>query len=49
MFKKFVLKLFRQSLVESCKYSFTILGSVGGILNKPDRVLVERVGYPEVK
>ncbi len=49
MFKKFVLKLFRESLVEPYEYSFAILGSVGGVLNKPDRVLVEQVGYPEVK
>ncbi len=49
MFKKFVFKLFRESLVEPRKYSFTILGSVGGVLNKLNRVLIERVGYPEVK
>jgi hypothetical protein len=36
MFKKFVLKLFRESLVEPYKYSFTILGSVGYVLNKSD-------------
>jgi hypothetical protein len=36
MFKKFILKLLRESLVEPRKYSFTILGSVGYILNKLD-------------
>ncbi len=36
MFKKFVLKLFRESLVEPYKYSFAILSSVGYILNKSD-------------
>jgi hypothetical protein len=41
VFKKFILKLLRESLVEPCKYSFTILGSISSILNKTDRVLVE--------
>jgi hypothetical protein len=36
MFKKFILKLLRKSLVEPCKYSFAILGSIGYILNKSD-------------
>jgi hypothetical protein len=36
MFKKFILKLFKESLVEPCKYSFAILGSIGYILNKLD-------------
>jgi hypothetical protein len=49
MLKKFVLKLFRESLVEPRKYSFAILGSVGGVLNKPNRVLIEQVGHPKVK
>jgi hypothetical protein len=49
MFKEFVLKLFRESLVEPCKYSFTILGSIGYVLNKSNQVLVERVGYSKVK
>jgi hypothetical protein len=49
MFKKFILKLLRESLVEPCKYSFTILGSFGYVLNKLDRVLVERVSYSKVK
>jgi hypothetical protein len=47
--KKFVFKLFRESLVKPYEYSFTILGSVGGVLNKLNRVLVERVGYPKVE
>jgi hypothetical protein len=41
MFKKFVLKLFRESLVEPYEYSFTILGSIGYVLNKLDGILVE--------
>jgi hypothetical protein len=49
MFKKFVLKLLKESLVEPCKYSFVILSSFGYVLNKSDRVLVERVGYSKVK
>ncbi len=49
MFKEFVFKLFRESLVEPCKYSFVILGSFSYVLNKSDRVLVERVVYPKVK
>jgi hypothetical protein len=49
MFKKFILKLLRESLIEPYKYSFTILGSVGYILNKLDRILVKQVGYPKVK
>jgi hypothetical protein len=49
MFKKFILKLLRESLVEPYKYSFAILGSVGYILNKLDRILVKQVGYPKVK
>jgi hypothetical protein len=36
MFKEFVLKLFRESLVKPRKYSFTILGSVSYILDKLD-------------
>jgi hypothetical protein len=49
MFKEFVLKLFKESLVEPYKYSFAILGSFSYVLNKLDRVLVERVSYSEVK
>jgi hypothetical protein len=49
MFKKFILKLLRESLVKPCKYSFAILGSVSYILNKSDRILVKQVGYPKVK
>jgi hypothetical protein len=49
MFKEFVLKLFRESLVESYKYNFTILGSVSYVLNKLDWVLIEQVGYSKVK
>ncbi len=49
MFKKFVLKLFKQSLVKPCKYCFTILGSISYVLNKLDRVLIEQVGYSKVK
>jgi hypothetical protein len=36
MFKKFVLKLLRESLVEPCKYGFAVLGSFGYVLNKSD-------------
>jgi hypothetical protein len=36
MFKEFVLKLFRESLVEPYKYSFAILGSVYYVLDKLD-------------
>jgi hypothetical protein len=49
MFKKFILKLLRESLVEPCKYSFVILGSISYVLNKLDRILVKRVSYPKVK
>jgi hypothetical protein len=41
MFKKFILKLLRESLVEPRKYSFAILSSFGYVLDKSDRVLVE--------
>jgi hypothetical protein len=49
MFKKFILKLLREFLVEPYKYSFAILSSVGYVLNKSDRILVKRVSYPKVK
>ncbi len=49
MLKQLILKLFRESLVKPYKYSFTILGSVGYVLNKLDRVLIERVSYSKVK
>jgi hypothetical protein len=49
MFKKFILKLLRESLVEPREYSFTILSSVSYVLNKSDRILVKRVSYPKVK
>ncbi len=49
MFKKFVLQLFRESLVEPRKYSFAVLGSISYVLNKLDRILVKQVGYPKVK
>jgi hypothetical protein len=49
MFKKFILKLLRESLVKPYKYSFAILGSISYVLNKLDRILVKRVSYPKVK
>jgi hypothetical protein len=36
MFKKFVLKLLRESLVKPYKYGFVILGSLSRVLNKLD-------------
>jgi hypothetical protein len=36
MFKKFVLKLFRESLIEPYKYSLAILYSFYCVLNKSD-------------